>query len=359
MKNRTYFLLVVIFIFSLLVLLGGTTYVIDPFFHYRKPADIFSYDVAAAEYKNDGISRNFDYNAMITGPCMTSGFKVSQADMLFDKKFVRITYLGEGFYRIGKNVRRAIAGNDQLEMVIWSVDPIWYVTDEDYEGYDSYPEYLLNDDYWDDVNYLFNGEIFMGETLPEIIRSIQKQPSKSFDAYADLEEGNRESLLAQYERHEKENRGVIESETKEMMAALERNIDGNIVSVVKENPDIEFYFFIPPLSILWWDDLNQTGTQILLRRIDLEQMVIEKILPYDNVKLFAFEDEFSVTCDLNLYNDSVHYSDEVNDFMLQRMYEQKNLLTTENYQEYLERIREFYLNYDYDKIFETDGKVAD
>lgn len=354
MKNRTYFLVVSLSIFSLLVLLGGTTFVIDPFFHYRKPAEILSYDVEAAAYKNDGISRNFDYSAMITGPCMTSGFKVSQADMLFDKKFVRITYLGEGFYRIGKNVRRAIAGNDQIEMIIWSVDPIWYITDEYYEGYDSYPEYLLNDDYWDDVNYLFNGEVLVEETIPEIIRSIQKQPSKSFDAYADIAGGNRESLLAQYERQEKENRGVIESETKEMVAALERNIDVNIVSVVKENPDIEFYFFIPPLSILWWDGLNQIGSQILLRRIDLEQIVIEKLLPYDNVKLFAFEDEFSVTCDLDLYSYPVHYSDEVNEFMLQRMYEQKNLLTTENYEEYLNRIREFYVNYDYDKIFETD-----
>lgn len=354
MKNRTYFWVVIISILSLLVLLGGATFVIDPFFHYRKPADIFSYDIAAAEYKNDGISRNFDYSAMITGPCMTSGFKVSQADMLFNKKFVRITYLGEGFYRIGKNVRRAIDGNDQLEMVIWSVDPIWYVTDVDYEGYESYPEYLLNDECWDDVNYLFNGEVFLEETVPEIIRSIQNQPSKSFDDYATVTAGDIESLMSGYERQKKQNRGVIESETKEMKAALERNIDGNIVSVVKENPDVEFYLFIPPLSILWWDDLNQTGAQILSRRIDLEQIVIEKLLPYDNVKLFGFEDEFSISCNLKLYNDSVHYSDEVNEFMLQRMYEQKNLLTTENYEEYLERIRIFYLNYDYDKIFETD-----
>lgn len=352
MRSKSWFLSVIATLGALLLLAGGTTYVIDPYFHYRAPMKGLSYKLGKAEYVNDGISRNFNYDAMITGPCMTTGFKMTEANELFGKNFVRITYLGEGFYRIGKNVRRALTSNHELDFIIWSIDPIWYVTDVDWEGYDVYPDYLLNDNVWDDVYYLLNGQILIKDTLPEIVRTVKGIPAEDLDMYAHPEQGGKEIVLDQYQRMEKQNKQIDDEETKVLEDALRRNVEGNLVSVVEENPDVTFYFFIPPLSILWWDDLNQTSREVLLRRIDLEQMVIEMLLPYENVKLFSFEDETNIVCNLDLYSDMIHYTEEVNGQMLVEMANGQHLITQENYLDYLQQIRSFYGNYDYDQLFE-------
>ena len=82
MKSKSWFLVVSISLLALLLVVGGITYLVDPYFHYRAPMQGLSYKVENASYINDGISRNFDYNAMITGPSMTSGFKTAEADAL-------------------------------------------------------------------------------------------------------------------------------------------------------------------------------------------------------------------------------------------------------------------------------------
>lgn len=351
MKSKSFFLTVYITLLVVLVTIGSITYVIDPYFHYRAPWGNLSYSVASSDYCNDGISRNFDYDAMIAGTSMTHGFKVAEANELFQKSFIRITYLGEGFYRIGKNIRRAIVANEKLDTIFWDVDHIWYVCDSKWEGRESYPEYLLNDDPWDDVNYLLNGQVFVRDTVPEIVRTVKGIPPEDFDSCARTGYGNKEGVLENYHRSEKQNLTVSEEETEIMMDTLRENLDVNIESIVKENPDITFYLFIPPLSILWWDDLNQSGKEVLLRRIDFEQAVIETFIAYDNVKFFSFEDEVDIVCDLDNYKDTVHYSEQINSYMLRAMKEEKHLLTQENYLDYLEGIRDFYSNYDYDSLF--------
>lgn len=354
MKEKTWFLTVSVSAMIFLLILAGINFWTDPFFHYRRPGEELSYSVAKWEYVNDGIIRNFDFDALIAGPCMTTGFKIGQAENLFHRKFVRTTYLGEGFYWIGQDIRTAIATHDSLDLVIWSVDPIWYVTDKNFIGVDSYPEYLLNDNVFDDVNYLLNNDVLFEQTLPELIRTIKGEEALVFDDFAKPEEGGRDKVLARYKRNEGVEKEVTEAETEEMKETLRDNISANIVSVIEENPDITFYLFISPLSICWWDEINQYGSAVLARRIELEQIVLEMLLPYENVRFFSFEDEYDVVCNLDLYSDTIHYTGEVNDRMLEDMYEGRHLLTEDNYLEYLDQIRNFYLNYEYDRLFE-DG----
>ena len=351
MQSRSWFFIVIISLLAGLLIAGGTTFIVDPYFHYRAPINGLSYSVENADYANDGISRNFEYEAMITGPSTTTGFKVKEANELFGKQFIRITFLGEGFYRIGQNVRRAIEYNDNLEMIFWSIDPIWFVTNEKWEGRESYPEYLLNDNRWDDVNYLLNGQIFFNDTIPEIVRTMKGVLPDNIDQYADCTEGNREIVLSNYQRSEKLNCAVSDEETNVMKDELRKNIEENIVSVVKENPDIVFNLYIPPLSILWWDELNQSGEALLMRRIDMEQLVIELLVLYENVQLFSFEDATQIVCDLDNYYDTVHFSNTVSSFMLSEMKKGNHLLTKDNYMDYLEGIRKFYSSYDYDQLF--------
>ena len=50
-----------------LVFFGGLTAVVDPFFHFHKPLSGLAYPIDSERYQNDGISRHFTYDAVITG----------------------------------------------------------------------------------------------------------------------------------------------------------------------------------------------------------------------------------------------------------------------------------------------------
>lgn len=354
MNGKKWSITLIVSFFILLIGLGGVVVVLDPYFHYHAPLEGLAYVLGPAEYTNDGISKHFSYQAMITGTSMTRDFQPDEAETLFDKEFIRITYLGEGFKRINDNLQAAINANPDLELVIRGIDPIWFVTDKNWLGYDDYPEYLYDSNLWNDVNYLYNKDIFWGGVVPLMLRTIHNETSTLFNPVPFMGEqpGGKELVLAEYDRPEKELKAIDQAETDEFFRMMNENLEENVISTITANPDITFYLFIPPYSICWWDGLNQYGTDVLLRRIAMERAALEKLLAYDNVRLFSFSNNFELTCNLDNYVDDIHYHGGVSSKILHWMKEGKYELTLENYEEYIEEITAFYTTYDYDGIFE-------
>lgn len=344
-----------VFLGSSLIIVGGITAVFDPFFHYHKPLKGVYYNYGATDYYiNNGMVRNLEYDTVITGTSMTSNFKMQEANELFGVKSIRVSFLGEGFKVINDTLETAVKYNPDLKMVIRGVDDAWFISEADWKARETYPEYLYDDNLWNDVYYLYNKSVYEDYILPSLINTVKKEKSHTLDqgGFGSKEETGKEQVLKTYERKEKEVKKIDPVETDDFFQILNKNLDTNVLSVVKDNPDIEFYLFLPPYSILWWDSLNQYGADVLKRRIDLQQFAIEKMLEYDNIKLFSFYNNFDLICDFNNYVDVTHYSAEVNSQILHWMKEEKYELTKENYQEYLDEIRGFYCNYDYDAIFE-------
>lgn len=353
MNSKSWSLLFLKIFIGLLLASGILMFIIDPYFHYHVPIRGLNYSFSKEAYINDGITKNFNYNAMITGSSMTLGFDIKEANKVFDKEFIRISYQGEGFKKINDNLKVALESNPYLTFVIRAVDPLWFISSEDWLGYEEYPEYLYDDNILNDVNYLYNKEIIVGEVLPQIIDSINKVPADHMDNYGmgDKYSGGKQAVLERYDRSEKQEMVVDEVETKEYFSMLDRNLEKNLLSTIKENPNITFYLFFPPYSICWWDSVNQYGQAVLERRIDLEKYAIEKVLPYRNVKLFSFNNNYDLICNLDNYVDEAHYIDEITSQILLWMKQGDFEITQDNYEQYIEEIREFYCYYDYDSIF--------
>ena len=236
--------------------------------------------------------------------------------------------------------------------MIRGVDTLWFVTDENWLGYNEYPDYLYDDVTWNDVNYLYNKEILYNDVISEIVRTIKKEPKDRFDDYGiGKQQSGKENVLTAYDRPPKEEKIVEQVETDEFFSMMDRNLEKNVIAVIENNPDITFYLFFPPYSICWWDSLNQYGVDVLKRRIDMEQYAIEKLLRYENVRLFSFFNNHELICDLDNYVDDIHYTEEVNSKILVWMKEGKYELTKDNYSDYLSDITGFYCNYDYENIF--------
>lgn len=338
----------------IMLLIGVMVVVVDPYFHYHAPIEGLSYSLENVFYINDGVSKNFSYNALITGTSVTRDFRVEEAGEVFDKEFVRLSFHGEGFKRIADNLNTALKSNPNLEVVIWGVDTMWFISGAEWQGYEEYPDYLFDDVIWNDVNYLYNKEILCNDVVPELVRTVEGISADTFDDYVtEQSSSSKAAVLESYERPEKEERIIEQTETDEFFEMLSHNLEQNILPVIRENPDVDFYIFFPPYSICWWDSINQAANGALMRRIDMEQFAIEKLLPYDNVRLFSFFNNFDLICDLSNYVDTVHYTGNVSSQILLWMKEGEYELTEENYMDYLRVIRDFYGNFDYDSIFDT------
>lgn len=344
--------------FVLICFIIAIMVIIDPYFHFHAPIGKISYTMEVEDdmYINDGIIKNFDYNMIIIGASTTNGFSTTLADELFNAKSIRVTFQGEGFKGINDRLQTAVDTHPDLKLVIRGIDTRFFFADENWMGHEEYPEYLYDNNLLNDVYYIFNGEILCNKVFPEIVRTIKKEPAMDFDFYIGTygKEGNRESVLSMYknQRPQKDDSLIDDQETEQIYQNLDRSLQKNVIDIIEENPNITFYLFFPPNSILWWDSFNQLGGKRLERRIQLEKYAIEKLLPYDNVHLFSFTTNHEWICNLDNYGDYQHYTSDACAQIMKWMKDGKYELTEENYMEYIDDITEFLSNYDYNAIFE-------
>ena len=97
MKPKKY---IIGFFLTAFILLGAaalTVFHVDPFMHYHKPhTDSYYYtlDLENQRNVNDGISRHFDYDALITGTSMIENFNTTEFDEIFGVNSIKLPYAG-------------------------------------------------------------------------------------------------------------------------------------------------------------------------------------------------------------------------------------------------------------------------
>ncbi|MCD8039699.1 MAG: hypothetical protein LUE96_11545 [Lachnospiraceae bacterium] len=333
----------------IVLVMAAAAWIIDPYFHFHKPFSFLSYRLYDERYTNDGISRHFDYDAIITGTSMAQNFKTSEADELFGAKFVKETFSGAGFKELSQKLTRALARNGDLKTVIWSVDYNAILRDRDYDIYEGYPEYLYDDNPLNDVNYIFNKAVWYEGILPNLVMTLTGQESTTMDEYSSWDkELGYECVMAGYERWEEraEMSPGLSDEEREMVA---ENIRQNLVEPANAYPDTTFYLFYTPYSICYWDYLNQEG--LMLRQLEAEQIATELLLQCPNVRLYNFNDRYDIITDFDNYRDREHYGAHINSRILEWLAQGEGVVTADNYLELLEQEKNYYLNYDYEEIF--------
>jgi len=171
-----------------------------------------------------------------------------------------------------------------------------------------------------------------------------------FDEYGRFHEYftfGKEAVLKSYSLGEKKDTNPLTEQDKKI---IYENLEQNVLTLMREHPDTEFYLYFPPYSICYWDELNQNGE--IERTIDAEQYAIELLLQQPNTKLYCFFTNFEMVCDLDNYADYLHYGEWINDDMLKWMHAGEYLLTKENFQAHMDSMRDFYMSYDYKSLHE-------
>ncbi len=355
MKSKTFNTMFLSILGAGLLSVAGANIIIDPIFHYHAPLKGISYSLNDERYQNNGIVKHFTYDAMITGTSMTENFKSSQLDALFDVNSIKTCFMGGSYKEISDNIRVALEHNPKLKLVVRATDQFDLINSPDKhpstdpETTFEYPWYIIDNNIFNDVEYVLNKALF-SDTLMAVKQTLSGVPMTSFDEYMNWEKDytfGKEAVLATYARPvEKVENQPISKEDADLVKA---NIGQNIVDLANDYPDVTFVIIIPPYSVCFYDQENIGGR--LIRDLDAMEIEIEMLVQIPNIKLYGFADREDIVTDLSLYKDVAHYSSAVNEEMLNCVAEEKGLLTRNNYKEYMERVREFYVNYDYDSIY--------
>lgn len=156
MESKKFVKIVGIFTIAVLILCSLIIAVIDPYFHFHKPLDSLAYIIDNERYQNNGIVRNFDYDAIITGTSMTENFKTSECDSLFGCNSIKVPLNGAHFNEVDRQLNVALKLNSDIKIVFRSIDYSMMDEDKDIKrlGEENFPTYLYDDNYANDVNYL-------------------------------------------------------------------------------------------------------------------------------------------------------------------------------------------------------------
>ena len=353
-KMKKFFKINIFLISFVLIFMAMMIVIIDPFFHYHKPFSFLSYKLESKyeRYINNGIVKNFDYDAVITGTSMTENFKSSQFDKLFNVNSIKVPFSGGSYKEINDNVETALKNNKDIKYILRGLD--YGKINEEFNKmfYDSYPEYLYDDNIFNDYKYFWNEKVLIKNVIKNLKYTLLKKETTSFDEYANWEKyytPGKEEVLKTYKRPEKENMEKFLSE--EDIKRIDKNIEENVTKLPKQYPNVKFIYFITPYSIVYFDELNQKGE--IEKQISAEKYMIQKILEIPNIELYSFFNNYEMIINLNNYKDAGHYMEHINEQILVWIKDKKYRLTKENYQEYINKNLDFYKNYDYESIFNS------
>lgn len=323
----------------LLAACAAVVYTVDPCLYYRLPTKwqpVFFNE----RYQSAGMLKNVDADTVVLGTSMVANYRASQAEEIFGGTASRITipdgYLSE-FDQVvdllfrGREPRRVIFGMDLNIMIR-----------EESGGIHAMPEYLYNANPLDDVKYLLNKDT--------LYYSVYVLAANRWGQGQDLDEGftwdqdiwwNHMTALDNYVRPEQEEQQPAD--------VFLEDVDKNLAVVEKwlqAHPDTEFDIFLPPYSILFWDKTARMGrTEAMFAALE---EICGVLLPYENVRLYAFLLDPEIVLDLDYYCDYIHHSNEAAQIVLEKIAADEGRLTAENVEETLANWRDFVVNYDYE-----------
>jgi len=349
MKAKKWFKIFISLILVIVLALAAMVAIIDPFFHYHAPIKGLYYTLDEERYQNDGITKHFDYDALITGTSMTQNFKTSQAEELFGYDFIKVCYSGGMYKEIGGNIELALETHD-VKMVVRGIDGTYLFEDKDASRNDlgTYPTYLYDNNIFNDVNYLLNSTVILGYCLPTLARLFTGHDGgyTSFDDYSSWQAEatfGKEAVVGNGTSYDltTEQEDMSDDEKKTLIDSFTQNV----IDMAIKYPDTDFYLFFPPYSAAYLGIEYEDGQMNKL--FQGYKLAASLLVQYDNIHLFAFDDRFDITQNLDNYRDISHYASWVNEEILECMESGTGELTADTYEEYYDTLIEYYDAFDF------------
>lgn len=296
-----------------LVILALFTRILDPFYFYDAKPGV---KMNNARFANPGLIKHYDYDTAIIGSSLIQNFEMDSFRTTLGWKPLKITVGGLTPYEFA-TLYELTMENEGIERYIINVDLKTFNSEHKFIESDKFPDYLYNSHGIDDVKYLWGYEVwtkfipinlalsaavFSGFSLP-----TKFQYATDVDRIEDwsLDFTFSEETVKKYYENNRSQQFLIANE--DISDIMKSNID-NYIRTFELRSGQEFIFLFPPYSALYWYDLESKGQ--LDQFLEYKQYMVNQLLEYENVRVIDAQD-LSDTVDLNNYIDTLHFSPEI------------------------------------------------
>lgn len=336
-------------IFLLLLLSAAAVVVVDPFFQYHAPLEGFPYLVDNQLAQNPGMAKHMPYDSVILGSSMTVNFNTHWFEELMDLNAVKLNYSG-AYPKDQANIMDIIFDSGhEVKAVFLGVDVTTYTGGVDETKY-PVPEYLYDDNYLNDVQYLINKDVLLNYVLRPLADPDKTDLSTVYQSWWTDEYYNIQWVMHNYEPPEPV---AQKTPADAYIESTDRNLQVNLCPYIEQNPDTDFYIFFPPYSILFWNDVMQENhLEATMREY---AYIAQTLLAYDNVRIFYFPGQESIVTDLNNYADYTHYHRDINRYMTECFADGSCEVTcAEEMAQALEETRDMIERFDFEALFSVE-----
>ena len=294
-----------------LLLVAGITVVFDPFYQYHGPLPGMKDVLFERESQVIGSIRHFSYDSVLLGSSVVENCDSSYLDNAYGIKTLKVVK-GSGstadlMYYLGKahekqDIKRVFYGLDLFALKM----PCEVTVVSQYS-----PNYLYTETILDDGAYLFNKDVLL-KKIPLMLAYSFADKNTGGHAY----DWSEDKTFGPAKAMEAYAGPYVQSEEKDFTddkATIAANI-ALITEEIASHPDTLYTVFFPPYSLLMWDDTCRQGE--LSEYCYMLDEALRTLLSYDNVEIYYFQTDTDIVCNLDLYMDKVHYSPDINQYML-------------------------------------------
>lgn len=308
--------------------------IIDPLFQYHKPLPGLKEVLTDKEYQCVGSLKNFDYDSVIAGSSVAENYDNDWFNEGFDCHVIKAIRSYGATADLCYLLDEAFE-HQQLKYVFYNLDPSALVSaPEPTFELTGCPMYLYDDNYINDIEYVLNKGVLFEKVPYMLAQSLigDYDESNSYN-WAQWKDFNSDMALGLYIRKPT----VAEMKPEN---SYEKELQNNLTILtdrIQAHPETEFFIFMPPYSMLWWDSTYRDGdTDAYLYNME---RAMEVLLGYENVRCFYFMNDREIITNLENYMDILHFSDEINHEICNYLIDGKYEVTKENYHEAIEDMR--------------------
>ncbi|MBW7457834.1 copper amine oxidase N-terminal domain-containing protein, partial [Paenibacillus sepulcri] len=296
-------------------LLSALTVLIDPLQFYHQAIGYTPVLYHEERYQNPGLAKNYTYDTIIIGTSMTENFLPSEVGRELKGKALKLSLEGSTADEHHKMASLALQ-TGQVQKVLWGLD-YFSLKQNTEESASLFPGYMYDNHLWNDYPYWFSYSAYQ-----QFITSMKANLKGT--ASDDLEYQNNWGRRAEFDRQlvvqaykDAQSEEVYFGLGEDSVEEIKQSFNTHVLSLVADNPDVDFYFFYPPYSVLRqvaWLNLNpgRFQNQLLMRK-----WIFEQFSKLPNVKLYDFQSERQWTYDLDQYKDLSHHSPQINSLIAQ------------------------------------------
>lgn len=331
-----------------LILVAGMQIAIDPLFQYHTPWFGLRPVITNERYQNAGIAKTFEFDNVIIGNSLSENFRVSDISKAFGGETVKLTASGSHTLDWTYILDALSKRDNQPKHILFNMDP--YIFQASFtELKHEVPTYLYDDNYLNDMNYLFNFSVINDFTFDTLKKNMSNRipDYDSFMLWDDDFEYGKDFVLDHYQRPKVT---TDEPDTKGYIKTVKENLD-LLLPYIERLKDTEFVFFFSPFSMLYWDMQTRENS------VDMQKegflTACEILSEYENVAIYLWNDSamLNIMGDLENYVDEAHYSPEICTIMAERFGRRDGIITKETYQESIDKLFSYIESYDYDSLF--------